>query len=404
MKRNVYIYGLLTALLVGGFLFVEDNKPKKINWNESYVSRHKIPYGTRVYKELITEAWGDRLTETYRSPYEQLWEEQMEGTYVFFNDYIWFEAEELEALLEWVNDGNRLFLASEVITKELLDTLNINTGRLYKTDRFDPIFKYDLAAKALHEETALWKRAYSKDYFSKIDSSTTKILGTVALTNDSTHLNQPKANFIKTQFGQGEIFLSTAPEAFTNYFILEGDNLTYTSGVSSYFAQDERIYLDAYYKSGKTVAISPMRIFLDTKEFKWAYYLCLIGILLYIIFQGKRKQRAVPVVPPLTNQSLNFTRTVGDMYYETHQRRSIAEHRIEFFLEYIRSNFYLSTEKIDAAFIQQLAARSQHTPQQIEELFQFIDRIQKGSSLNDPLLEQLEKRIENFKAQAHGIQ
>ena len=313
MKRNVYIYGLLTALLVGGFLFVEDNKPKKINWTESYVSRHKIPYGTRVYKELITEAWGDRLIETYRSPFELLWEEHMEGTYVFFNDYINLEEKELSALLEWVSDGNRLFLASEVITAELLDTLGIDAKRMYKADRFDPVFKYDLHFKELNNETALWKRAYSKDYFSKIDSNTTKILGTVVLTNDSTLQNQPRANFIKTQFGQGEILLSTSPEAFTNYFILEGNNLAYTSGISAYFAQDERIYLDAYYKSGKTVAVSPMRIFLDTKEFKWAYYLCLIGILLYIIFQGKRKQRAVPVIPPLTNQSLNFTRTVGDM-------------------------------------------------------------------------------------------
>jgi hypothetical protein len=404
MKKNIYIYGLLTVLMVGGFLFVEDNKPKKINWRESYVSRHKIPYGTRVYKELITEAWGDRLTETYRSPYEILWEEHMEGTYVFFNDYISFDEEELNALLEWVDEGNRLFLASEIVPVILLDTLNIGIDRIYKADRFDPVFKYDLVAKELSEETALWSRAYSKDYFKKIDSSTTKILGTLTLTNDSTLLNQPKVNFIKTRFGQGEILLCTAPEAFTNYFILEGNNLEYTSGISSYFAQDEHIYLDAYYKSGKTVEVSPMRIFLDTKEFKWAYYLCLIGILLYVIFQGKRKQRAVPVIPPLTNQSLNFTRTVGDMYYETHQRRSIAEHRIEFFLEYIRSNFYLPTENIDAAFIQQLAARSQHTPQQIEELFRFIDRIQKAPSLSDPLLEQLEKRIENFKAQAHGIQ
>ena len=403
MKKNAIIYGLVAFLLVLGFLFVEYNKPKKINWYPSYVSRHKIPFGTRIFSELITQKWDGRVQETYRPPYELLRDSVLKGTYVFINGRVNFGEAEGNEMLNWVSEGNRLFIAARGIDNFLLDTLSIQTERLYDAGKLEPIFEYSLVQEQFADDKASWDRDYSKLFFSRVDPNTTKVLGTVSVVNDTSGLRMTRANFLRTSFGQGEILLSTAPEAFTNYFILKDQNLNYTGGATTYLLDKGSIYLDAYYKNGKTISTSPMRIFLDTKEFKWAYYLSLIGVLLYIVFQGKRKQRPIAVIPPLANQSLNFTRTIGDMYYENHQRKSIANHKIEFFLEYIRNHFYLSTEKLDNSFIQQLASRSQHTYEQIEQLFRFFKQIQQSESLNDAHLEQLEKRIENFKVQAHGI-
>lgn len=405
MKKNIYIYGFLAAIIIAGFLFVEYNKPKDINWYPSYVSRHKIPYGTRVFKTLVSEQWGDRLRETYSPPFDLLQNEELEGTFLFVNSRVNFGDAENEVILDWVSKGNRLFVSANNIDGFLLDTLGLVTQRVFDHGSLEPVFEYTLLNDASSSNKVTWNRDYSKGYFIKIDTTTTKTLGTVKVVSDTSEVREARVNFVRSQFGKGEILLHLAPESFTNYFLLnEKNNLDYTAQVASYLHTDDALFLDAYYKRGKTVEVSPMRIFLDTTEFKWAYYLALIGALLYIIFQGRRKQRAIPVIPPLTNQSLNFTRTIGDMYYEGSQRKSIASHKIEFFLEYIRTQFYLPTEKIDSDFIKQLAARSQHTPQQIEQLFQFLQNVQEADSISDPILEQLENRIQNFKAQAHGIQ
>ncbi len=96
-----------------------------------------------------------------------------------------------------------------------------------------------------------------------------------------------------------------------------------------------------------------MYIFLNRKELKWAYYIALIGCLLYILFEGKRKQRAIAVITPLKNQTLSFVRTIANMYYEKGESTEIAQHKIDYFLEYIRTRFYLQTIKRKEEFLSQ---------------------------------------------------
>lgn len=145
-----------------------------------------------------------------------------------------------------------------------------------------------------------------------------------------------------------------------------------------------------------------MYIFLNTKEFKWAYYLVLFGALLYVVFEGKRKQRAIPVVMPLQNQTLAFTRTIADMYFEKGEQKSIIEHKIAYFLEYIRTHFYLNTLKQDDVFYQHLAMRSNHSKEEIIALFSYIDQLNASTEPTDDALKKLNSLIEKFKAKAHG--
>ncbi|WFO17485.1 hypothetical protein M601_007350 [Cellulophaga baltica 4] len=170
----------------------------------------------------------------------------------------------------------------------------------------------------------------------------------------------------------------------------------------SYIDEEKPIYIDAYYKSGKKFYTSPMYIFLNTKELKWAYYMIIIGALVYVLFEGKRKQRAVPIVKPLQNQTLAFTRTIAEMYYEKGDRKAIAQHKISYFLEYIRSHFYLNTTEINEDFFENLAARTHHEPHEIKDLFLIFSSIKHKEFITDAALIQLNTAIENFKAKAHG--
>ena len=145
-----------------------------------------------------------------------------------------------------------------------------------------------------------------------------------------------------------------------------------------------------------------MYIFLNTKEFKWAYYLVLIGTLIYIVFEGKRKQRAIAVVHPLKNQTLAFTRTIADMYYEKGERKTIATHKISYFLEYLRSTFHLSTTDHVVDFFDKLAARSNHSVEDIKKLFKEMDKMKKKEIITDIELKRLNTIMEKFKASAHG--
>ncbi|MEM1259686.1 MAG: DUF4350 domain-containing protein, partial [Bacteroidota bacterium] len=265
-----------------------------------------------------------------------------------------------------------------------------------------PVFRHSLANKRLKVQNVPFEKDYHSIHFSELDTLNSVILGQVSLENDSLPNQKEEVTIVQQPFGKGKITLSTFPEAFTNYFVLKDDQSKYTAGLLSYIDPNFPVFVDNHYKAGKTFYTSPMYLFLNTKAFKWAYYLVLIGALVYIIFEGKRKQRAIKVIAPLKNQTLAFTRTIADMYFENNRQMEITQHKIHYFLDYVRTRFYLGTEKWDPQFYHTLALRSNHSDDEVQTLFKNLIRLQKAQKVSNEELQHLEQSIQQFKARADG--
>ncbi|RKE92247.1 DUF4350 domain-containing protein [Ichthyenterobacterium magnum] len=399
MSKRGKLYIILTALAILGIVALEYSKPKDINWFPSYVKQHKIPFGSLVFYEQLKRIFSkENIINLERPPYEALNEGTIhEGTYIFINDNIAFGEQELESLLDWTSNGNTLLIASADFEDQLLDTLHLDTSVISTLDNFNNHYQFQLKNKNLDTTIVDFDKARYLYHFKKIDTLNTSIVSTVGNFNGDTFFDEEFVNVIKQPFGDGQIILSTFPQAFTNYFILNSPNQNYTSGLLSYIDSTKPIYLDAHYKSGKSYYTSPLYILLNTKELKWAYYIMLIGVAVYILFEGKRKQRAIPIVKPLRNQTVDFTRTVANMYYEKGQHHEIAQHKIQHFLDYIRTQLHLSTNTINDEFIKNLAARSNNTIEDTKQLFTTIEQLSKKQNLNITELERLNTRIEAYK-------
>ena len=404
MRKKGSIYLIIALVTVAILMLFQYSKPKEVNWFPSFVSQHKIPYGTYILNDLMEKKYGDNLIQTNKPPYEFMQSDALiQGTYFFVNTNVSFGETELSSLLDWTAKGNTLFIASNGFEDELMDTLNFDTSGLYDDFGDDnkqlhkllhPNFKNDQSYEFTKENYAT--------YFSKIDTLNARGIGQVDYLAENGSEQKKNLNVIKQPFGEGEIILSTFPKAFTNYFILEANNKDYTAGLLSYIDSSKPIYMDNHYKLGKSFYTSPMYIFLNTKEFKWAYYMALIGAMFYVIFEGKRKQRAIPIVVPLKNQTLAFTRTIADMYFEKGEQKSITDHKIDYFLEYIRSHFYMGTLKQDDEFFRNLAARSNHSFDEVQELFFYMEKLKIRSVITNSDLKKLNTLIEKFKLKADG--
>ena len=405
MGKKGIIYISIAVVTLGAILLLQYNKPKDINWYESYVSTHKIPYGTLVFNELMeTKLFPNKIKQLQVPPFEFLSKNNnASGTYVFVNNSVQFQEAELNLLLDWVSKGNTLFMASESFEKKLKDTLHLDISVHYGG--------FEVAQKQDHKlvNPFLQKRKkyrYEKDnavhYFDAIDTLKTTVIGVINFPDDDEAEQLEAVSVIKTPFGKGEIVLSTFPKAFTNYFILEGENKSYTAGLASYISEQGTVYMDNHYKSGKSFYTSPMHIFLNTKELKWAYYLALIGALIYIIFEGKRKQRAIPVVTPLKNQTLAFTRTISDMYFEKGDQKAIVEHKINYFIDYLRTKYHIGNIDKEEDFYKNLASRSGYSFDDTKALFKYMEKLRAQLQITDNELIQLNKRIQKFKSETDG--
>ncbi|MEJ6792180.1 MAG: DUF4350 domain-containing protein [Lacinutrix sp.] len=401
MDKKGKIYSVFTALVVVFIVFLEYNKPQKLNWFPSYAKHHKIPYGSYVFYEQLERTFSkDNIIDVVRPPFEFLTNDTVNGTYFFLNGKVLFDDAELEKLLDWTAKGNTLAITSGDISEKILDTLNLKTSVISNFNNFNNIFNLKLKNKNLdNNKVYRFKKANFLSHFSIIDSTKTKVISTVsnASKNDSI-VKMQYVNAIKQDFGKGEIIINLFPQAYTNYFILKDENKDFTAGLLSYLNPEQPIYFDNYYKSGKKAAMSPLYVFLKAKELRWAYYIMLIGALFYIIFDGKRKQRAIPIVKPLRNQTLEFTRTIANMYYESGNHTDITQHKIQHFLEYIRTNLHLNTNTIDDTFIKNLSSRSNNTEEDTKALFRDIDTLSNSTQITKEALEKLNASIETYKS------
>ncbi|WP_053992316.1 DUF4350 domain-containing protein [Mangrovimonas sp. TPBH4] len=403
MNKKGKIYIVLAVFTLLSIVALEATKPKELNWFPSYAKHHKIPLGTYVFYEQLERLFSEsQLINVDRPPFEYLENTPDSiGSYVFINNEINFGQSELDRLLDWTSKGNTLFVAASVLEQQLLDTLKLETSHLSQFDGFGFDYELQLKNKVLDTSKVSFNNEDAKGllaYFSSIDTLNSKIVGVIGKMNSSDSLSVAHPNIIKTPFGEGTVIVSLFPQAFTNYFMLTPPNQQYTAGLMSYLNEEQPIYLDEYYKSGKIFYSSPLYLMLNNKHLKWAYYIMLIGVLFYIVFESKRKQRAIPIVTPLRNQTLDFTRTIANMYFEKGNHHDIALHKIQHFMDYIRTQLYLSTETVNTEFINNLAARSNNSIEATKTLFNTIESISNTPNITATELETLNNSIETFKS------
>ncbi|TVZ51123.1 DUF4350 domain-containing protein [Dokdonia sp. Hel_I_53] len=399
-KFKVITGFLLVAIAL--IIYMESGKEEPINWYSSYSKSDKIPFGTFVLHDVLKESRNSSsFKEVNRPPFEFLTDSSTQnGTYFFVNEYISFDEAEAKKLLSWVSKGNNLFIASRGIGSTILDTLNLETEVFYDYDNFERKPLVNLVNPELKRSIPYYLDIETlAGYFTEVDTLKTKVLGEFSFSKskDTITVHQPEVNFVKQRFGKGDIFIHLMPSTFTNYFILRENNFTYTQDALSYINDDQTIFWDNHYKNGKTQYISPLYVFLNNRYLRWAYYMLIVSTLLWVIFEGRRKQRAIPIIKPLPNQTLAFTKTIAGMYLDKKDHKSITSHQINYFLEYIRSTYLLNTARINEEFILTLAVKSNNTVEETRSLVNYIVSLRNNENVSKEELLELNRRIEDFK-------
>ncbi len=398
-KRYKFFIFFIIAL-IALLTYLEASEPDPVNWFPSYAKTDKIPLGTFVSYKMISSAYGKKaIKDINQPPYEFLTSKDStsEGAYLFINNSIQFDDSELNRLLTWVDKGNTLFVSAKNISKNLLDTLSIKIDHHIQLNNISTQPIIELVNNQFRKDSAyLYDRDLYNPYFKSIDTTEAIVLGQSQIYNDTLIIKHPEINYLKQNFGNGTILLHTFPEAFGNYFMLKQENALYTQNVLSYIDQSNTIYWDNYYKAGKTF-YTALYILLNNRYLKWAYYIILIGTLLFILFEGKRKQRSIPVITPLKNQTLAFTRTISSLYFEKQQHKEIVNKQYILFLDYIRTTIRVTTEIIDEEKINTIATRSSNTIEDTQEIFKEFDRLKKSTSIQKEDLLALYDLIIKFK-------
>jgi hypothetical protein len=91
------------------------------------------------------------------------------------------------------------------------------------------------------------------------------------------------------------------------------------------------------------------------------------------LFNAKRKQRIVPILQPLSNLTIDFTKTIGNLYYQEGDHKNIIDKKIIYFLERIRTEYLIDTTKLDDEFVKKLHHKTGKDEKDIQELVLLIN-------------------------------
>jgi hypothetical protein len=389
-SKNILIaFGLILLVII----VTEVARPTPLSWKSSFTAVDKIPFGSYVLFEELPSLFKDATIEKIkRDPYEFLKEDSYENNsaYIFINDYISIDKQQLKSFKTYVASGNTILLSARNFGQLISDSLLTETKQDYSILEND--LKSRFFNKSLQQDSiSAFKKGVYKSVFTAIDTTNTKALGYYDLEEPNTK----SLNYISISFGKGKFLFHTLPEAFSNYYLLNGND-QYAAQVLSYIDADT-IYWDMYLKSGRKIVDSPMRFVFDQKSLKWAYYTLMLGLVLFIIIKGKREQRVIEIIEPLKNTSIEFTKTIGDLYFQHKDFGNIIAKKITYFLEVVRSKYYLDTTELNSEFIQKLALKSNVNLEKTTKLIQLIIHLKGKAVHSEQDIIALNKQIEDFK-------
>lgn len=384
-KSNLkFLIPLIITLMI--LTVIKIMEPEEVDWNTSFAKKDKIPYGGYIIYDLSDELFPNGDVTLKEFPiYNILKNNYYSNTnYVFINSYFVPDRLDTEYLLQYVEEGNNVFISAFGISGSLADSLKIEThDEFFSEDSVNTNFSISELKSA-----SGWKYSTGnfKNYFSEFDTSLVQVLGQNEYGN---------VNFIRIRYGEGNFFLNTIPLAFTNYHLLNLKNNEYVYKALS-FLPVQKTFWDDYYKDGNKFNASSLQYIISQPSLKWAYYIILTSMLLFVFFYGRRKQRIIPVIPPLTNTTVEFVETVGNLYYQQKDYKNIAEKKISYFLDYIRNKYFIKSSTFDEESIQRLASKSAYSIKKIKSILAEIKKINSSPNISEEELLIINYQIEKF--------
>lgn len=384
MNRTLKIYLFFLLLIIVAIVFIDSNRPKPINWTPTYSINDKIPFGLFVFDKESKRLFADAAIEKIDiTPYEFFtsnynYEDTInggylkEGTFLYIDQEVTMDEESINELLTYVSYGNKAFLSANHFPRYFLDTLKLNTATDYSTSTD---LQHSLLNKNLKGKEYILNEGANFSYFNKVDTLETSALGTIQ--QDTTK----HVNFIKIKYYNGEFYLHKQPAAFTNFHLLKGNHFEYAAKVMSYIPKGT-IYWYTKEQTSGSISGSPMRYILSQPALKWAWWLFLIGMFLFMLFNAKRKQRIIPILKPLPNTTVEFIKTIGNLYLQEKDYDNIIHKKIIYFLEKIRNEYVIDTSHLDSFFIHRLHQKSGKSEKDIERVVQLILKYRKNPNNN----------------------
>jgi hypothetical protein len=383
------------------------NKLHRFNDTITLNRNDKIPYGTYVAYHLLQQQFPNARIETNKYPppqWKSLTSDSTKQVLLIVAKTFDPSEEDLDYLTGFVQKGNYVFISALEITRNAAKFFRLRSAEHFNYyglalgvhHPFDP---FDSTAVKL--DSSVFENPFAYNYpgadftngFASTDSSFTYPLG---------YSSKKKQNLVAINSMKGTFFIHSAPIAFTNFFLLYENNRQYFEKLMNLLPKDAKkivwddYYLQHYYNENPQQSQGILSVILKYDNFKWAFWVTLLLLSLYLVTEIKRRQRLIPEYAKPKNDSLEFVTTIGKLYYEKGDHKNLADKLTVYFLDHVRNYYKISTAEINGGFEQQLAVRSNKDINEIKAITETMHLVNLSNTITQKQLMDYYELLENF--------
>ena len=301
-------------------------------------------------------------------------------------------SKDITSLKSFVQDGNYAF----IFASDFNDTFQL---AFHLTTSSTTAMQNELLIKEIpNNEIKRYKFKPLSDFNNKFELESKALITVLGYNSDGT------PNFIKYSYGKGAVFIHLYPTVLLNYFLVNQSNYAYTETLLSYLPRNlNKIFITTAknksnnYDSSSGEDNSDILDFIKNNPNLWAALLLLLLLLgLLILFGLKRRQRIIPIKQPVTNTTMEFAQTIGDLYFNQKDNNDIALKKVKYWQELIRTKYQIPTTTMNLEFWERVQKKSGASETSITNIKQSITALYNGQQFSDRHLVEFTNNIDNF--------
>jgi hypothetical protein len=379
-----------------------NKKNRKLDQRVTLRRQDKIPYGT--YAAFHNLSWLFPAATIYtdrREPgyWDSLSVYDSNQAFIVIAGKFFASEAEMKKLLTFVEHGNDVFISARYFSAAADAIFGCNSSSydlaLFSDEQMDDSMRISLSDPPFGKTISYGYPGKKFDsYFDKIDTATTDIMG---LNEDG------RANFIHLRAGKGNFYLHMEPLAFCNYFLLHRNNIDYyEKALSVIHPGTTRVIWDEYYLNKRNdnqlnqKKKSWLGVLFSYPALKAALLTAIFTLLLYVIMEMRRKQRFIPVMSRSRNETLDFVKTIGRLYFDKGDHKNLCRKMAAYFLEHVRNKYKLATGSLGDDFVKNLQFKTGCEESEIRGIVSYIKWLEDAPAIHQNQVTQFYKQLELF--------
>lgn len=401
MKKYLpYLLAALAFLVLGTQIILSlANRPRKFVQRVSLRQKDKIPYGTYVARQLLPVLFPNAvIRDEHTTPGEWMDTQKKKAGQAVILPAKYFNADdyEMNQVYEFVKEGNYVFILAHSLSFEANNLLGTNLS----FSSFETFYGTQPDSLRIYLEHPPFSRPHTYVYPGRRYESSfrgTDTLRTVVLGRNDLR----ETNFIRMNAGKGSVFIHLAPVAFSNYFLLHKDNARFLEQAFSVIPPEihtvvwnEYYLLKPHVQQEKNPGL--YRVLLQYPSFRWGLFTAVFALLLYVLLHLRRRQRLIPELAPPKNESLDFVKTMGRLYYDQGDHANLGRKMAVYFLEHLRSQYKVATHTLDTTFVESIHTKTEYPFADLKSIIDFIQFLETAPALSEQQLAQFHQQLENF--------